>query len=68
MAAPITTDQSSDLIQYKDLIIYLTAILDKEATIPVPVLSAGNITEMNDAIALALVNIQGILTDVAPAP
>lgn len=68
MAAPLTADQQSDLLQYKDLIQYMVAILDKEATIAVPVLSSGNITELNDAIGLALANVQAIVTDAAPAP
>lgn len=66
MAAPLTVDNSADLAQYKDLIQYMVAILDKEATIPVPSLSSANITELNDSIAIALVNIQAIITNAAP--
>lgn len=67
MPAPITTEQSADLAQYKDLLQYMVTILDKEATIPVPSLTAANITEINDAIALTLSNVQAILVEAAPA-
>ena len=66
MAAPFTSDQAADLAQYKDLLSYLVAILDKEATIPSPVLSSTNITEINTTIASALTNMQNILIDAAP--
>lgn len=65
MAAPLTTGQSTDLQQYRDLMLYLVGILDNEASIDVAnrQLTPTNITKINDNIAKVLDNMSAILLD-----
>lgn len=64
MAAPITSDQQADLASYKDIIQYLTAIINT-ATIGI---TPANITKMNEDIGQALTNINEILLLAEPTP
>jgi hypothetical protein len=64
MAAPISTDQAADLAQYKDIITYLAAILNREASVNTR-LEDATITNMNLTINNALDNVNLILADTA---
>lgn len=69
MAAPLTSSQINDLYQFKVLAEYISGILDREAALGTPTVTAGNITELNDTLTSTLTNIQTILTEWAtPAP